>query len=841
MKFLYVLLLLLVLATNTPVHAHAGGHGHEANSALKEWSFTQPHEKLTASFSSLNNGTLALEDAQGHIIRFSLTDLTEADQRFVLAKYGAIKTLNGLAAPEAAGALFSFPLLKPAVWQIGLIGLFFTALYFVWKRRGRYVAVPLLLVPLCGVLIGLKSTVPAFLSTDPAFIDGAFTPFKPDVATSWDDTYFYVESLGIPDHEMMVGITNWQQQVPVPQCYTGNNAWSIPLNPVEAATPVPTASNFFRGAIALATNGVPIFNSLNNRGEDAFLIGELDEFGGHCGRADDYHYHTAPLSLEDATNAVLPIAFALDGFAVYGSKEPDGSDMETLDANNGHYGNEGVYHYHGTTTYPYLIGNMVGEVTIANEQIEPQAASATIRPAGEPLNGAVITSHRATGDMGYTMTYTLNDATYTLNYGWTANGQYNFELTNPDGSTDSDSYNAFLPCAIACEDNAYSGSASVTQGLANTITENIYSCQGGRLAGIGSITASDNTVITVPAENNYQNTDFPFASDLYNSCTGVTNTSAAQALAALDGSDIVEIDADGEVITGYIFADNYFELYINGVAVGKDNVPFTQFNSDLVRFRVNRPFTIAMKLIDWEENLGIGTESNQGFSNHAGDGGMVAVFKDAANATIATTGSEWKTQTFYTAPVKDLCCVSEEGTLRLSDECNSDATNDGSAYYGLHWEIPADWTSETFDDSSWPAATTYTNNTIGVDNKPAYTNFTDIFDDAADDAEFIWSTNVVLDNEVIARYTVETSTSTHEIGSSSIRIFPNPVSSLLTVEIGGQLDYEISIYSMTGRLMHRQRNQNSVDVQEFANGTYLLELTDLATGQRLVEKILVSK
>lgn len=45
--------------------------------------------------------------------------------------------------------------------------------------------------------------------------------------------------------------------------------------------------------------------------------------------------------------------------------------------------------------------------------------------------------------------------------------------------------------------------------------------------------------------------------------------------------------------------------------------------------------------------------------------------------------------------------------------------------------------------------------TIGVDNKTAYTNFTDIFDNAANDAQFIWSSNVILDNEVMVRKTVQ--------------------------------------------------------------------------------------
>ncbi|MEM1135870.1 MAG: hypothetical protein AAGI07_08510 [Bacteroidota bacterium] len=300
---------------------------------------------------------------------------------------------------------------------------------------------------------------------------------------------------------------------------------------------------------------------------------------------------------------------------------------------------------------------------------------------------------------------------------------------------------------------SYTGTASITQGFATTTTNNLYPA-GQRIARLGSITATDNSVWVVPAEVNYKDSSFPLAPDLFNP-DGTQYSTASAALAAFDDNDIIEIDPNGEVITGYIFADNYFELYINGTAVGKDAIPFTQFNSHIVKFKVSTPYTIAMLLVDWEENLGLGTEVNQGSSYHPGDGGMVAVFKDVAGNTVETTGSEWKAQTFYTAPIKDLTCPIENGTTRSTANCNTNAENDGSNFYGLHWEIPSNWMNEDFDDTTWPAATTYTNETIVVNNKPSYTNFTDIFDDVANDAEFIWSTNVILDNEVIVRYTVE--------------------------------------------------------------------------------------
>lgn len=308
----------------------------------------------------------------------------------------------------------------------------------------------------------------------------------------------------------------------------------------------------------------------------------------------------------------------------------------------------------------------------------------------------------------------------------------------------------------SCKKNVegeYSGTASVTIGLATTTIENLYE-NGVRIAAVGTITASDNTVWTVPSETNFTNSSFPTASDLYNP-DGNKYANSAAALAAFDNSKIIEVDAGGEVITGYIFADNYFELYVNGVAVGKDAIPFTDFNSHIVKFRVSKPYTIAMKLVDWEERLGLGCEKQGTKKYHPGDGGLVAVFKDTTGAIVCTTNSDWKAQTFYIAPIKDFSCVSEVGTTRYSTNCNTEDVSNGSGYAALHWAIPAGWMNENFDDSAWPNASTYSNGTVGVDNKSAFTNFTDVFDNGTNDAQFIWSTNLILDNEVIVRKTVQ--------------------------------------------------------------------------------------
>ena len=58
---------------------------------------------------------------------------------------------------------------------------------------------------------------------------------------------------------MGIGITSWQEQVPIPQNYTGDNSWRIPLQPEMSEYPVDPSVNLFRGAIAIAVNGIPIF------------------------------------------------------------------------------------------------------------------------------------------------------------------------------------------------------------------------------------------------------------------------------------------------------------------------------------------------------------------------------------------------------------------------------------------------------------------------------------------------------------------------------------------------------------------------------------------------------
>ncbi|MBL9187011.1 MAG: YHYH protein [Opitutaceae bacterium] len=270
-----------------------------------------------------------------------------------------------------------------------------------------------------------------------------FGRFAPAVRVRTEGDVLLIESNGLPAHGMMVGITAWQQQVPLPQPYTGDNAWRIPLHPRPSSNPVSIKDRFLRGAIALAANGVPIFNPQNNRGEISAEIGELDQWGGHCGRADDYHYHAAPLHLQAVLGERLPIAYALDGYAIYGLNEPDGSAPQGLDAFNGHETPALGYHYHASLKYPYVNGGFRGVVVERDGQVDPQPRAQGVRPALTGLRGAKITAFEGTpGATPSKLTYTVNGNPASISYTAEAGRAWKFHFVAADGTVRDETYRA---------------------------------------------------------------------------------------------------------------------------------------------------------------------------------------------------------------------------------------------------------------------------------------------------------------------------------------------------------------------------------------------------------------
>ena len=129
------------------------------------------------------------------------------------------------------------------------------------------------------------------------------------------------------------------------------------MNSSHPATPM--------GAIGFALNGVPLFNQYAAGG---VALGNekkgFDQYYGHPQQQGAYHYHVEPLYLTTvtATKSSL-LGFLLDGFPVYGPEE-NGTLVvnDSLDVYHGHTHATvdfpgGIYHYHITSTDPYLNGS----------------------------------------------------------------------------------------------------------------------------------------------------------------------------------------------------------------------------------------------------------------------------------------------------------------------------------------------------------------------------------------------------------------------------------------------------------------------------------------------------
>ena len=187
-------------------------------------------------------------------------------------------------------------------------------------------------------------------------------------SVSCDTTYAYVGSNGITTQPMMNGITSTNLQVPIQTNFNGLNAWKIPLTPAIATAPTSVVD----GPLGVAINGVPIFNPCTQggcvTGGDTKALGQLDTCNGHAGRAEDYHYHAAPICMmADQAKSYWdthPLGWALDGFAIFGYNDADGT-VAARDATCG--GNTKTvpnapagYSYHVTDAPPYVTNCLVG-------------------------------------------------------------------------------------------------------------------------------------------------------------------------------------------------------------------------------------------------------------------------------------------------------------------------------------------------------------------------------------------------------------------------------------------------------------------------------------------------
>ena len=214
--------------------------------------------------------------------------------------------------------------------------------------------------------------------------------FGDEASVTCDHEHAYIHSDSYPSHEMMTGIAGTNEQIPTPA--PGYFA-PIKFDPSFSGTPQTRDSS-----VAVAVNGIPIFD-YSSGGEmgveelyyhqphlDTTLIQQLDICGGHTGRGDDYHYHELPscmLEQMDNKDDNPIIAWAFDGFPMYGNNNPDGSAIgeNDLDVCNGQLDDVFGYRYHTSEEQPYIIQCLVGEVG----DLSTVPTISMDRPSGVPV------------------------------------------------------------------------------------------------------------------------------------------------------------------------------------------------------------------------------------------------------------------------------------------------------------------------------------------------------------------------------------------------------------------------------------------------------------------------
>jgi hypothetical protein len=208
----YIAILGLLIFSFGKVTAHSARYD---NVNTKQWYLQKQHAVIDATFYFSRNDSAFFEKADGAVIGLPIADLTSSDQKFVKTKIVEIERINqkikqtNLRNTTSQNSTSQFNLIEVGLFILG--GLIFLVLAKTNKRLFVPVAGALVLVSFVGFKsgnIGKRAT-----TTSPTFMDSAFSYYKPTINTRWDNTYFYVESKGIADHEMMIGITSWQQQV----------------------------------------------------------------------------------------------------------------------------------------------------------------------------------------------------------------------------------------------------------------------------------------------------------------------------------------------------------------------------------------------------------------------------------------------------------------------------------------------------------------------------------------------------------------------------------------------------------------------------------------------------
>lgn len=193
-----------------------------------------------------------------------------------------------------------------------------------------------------------------------------------------------------------------------------------------------------------------------------------------------------------------------------------------------------------------------------------------------------------------------------------------------------------------------------------------------------------------------------------------------------------------ESFSSDVWADNWFEMRIDGIQVAEDSVLITterSFNAESFTFSAERPFVIGLVAKDFKEN-DTGLEYIGSRRQQMGDGGVIVQITDETGETIAVSNSDWQCLVIHTAPL-DKSCEGDATPVAGQGACTFEAM-----------EEPNGWDQSGFDASAWPQASEFSEREVSP--KGGYDRI-----DWVEDARLIWGPDLEQSNTVLCRLTVQ--------------------------------------------------------------------------------------
>jgi len=77
--------------------------------------------------------------------------------------------------------------------------------------------------------------------------------------------------------------------------------------------------------------------------------------------------------------------------------------------------------------------------------------------------------------------------------------------------------------------------------------------------------------------------------------------------------------------------------------------------------------------------------------------------------------------------------------------------------------------------------------------------------------------------------------------NTDVEIYPNPAKEIINIDVGGDLSYQVNLYDLEGRLLMSSTNTKHLVLDSTPKGTYLLEIKDKNSDQKVVRKIIIWK